>query len=181
MRRPPRHCATLPSSPPGTGRSLKEGHHEAYRAVARRGAGAGVRSRLARRAAAAGGSRLRGGAFGLERRDRPAARPDRPVRGSRRCDRGGRLRARQRPAGLRARGWPQRGGLRGVRRWADDRPVRDEGDPGRPGEPHGAGRTRRHRGASSTARPRPSAWRPPAASCPRRASPGSPWAAASAT
>ena len=27
---------------------------------------------------------------------------------------------------------------------------------------------------SSTARPRPSAWRPPAASCPRRGSPGSP-------
>jgi FAD/FMN-containing dehydrogenase len=27
----------------------------------------------------------------------------------------------------------------------------------------------------------PSAWRPPAASCPRRGSPGSPWAAASAT
>jgi hypothetical protein len=68
-----------------TARSLDEALVRAFGAALRGGA------------AAAAGSRLRGGAFGLERRDRPAARPDRPVCGSGRCDPRGRLRARQRP------------------------------------------------------------------------------------
>ena len=67
-----------------------------------------------------------------------------------RRDPGGEFRPRQRPRHRHPRRRPQRAGLRQRRRRAGDRPVGDEGRPGRSRGPHGAGRARLHPG-----RPRP--------------------------
>ena len=62
-----------------------------------------------------------------------------------------------------------------VRRRAHDRPVADEEHPRRPAATHGARRGRRAAGATSTARPRRSAWRRPVAPTPTPGSPASRW------
>ena len=81
------------------------------------------------------------------------------------------LRAGARPARLGARRRARRRRPRRLRRRADDRPLADEGGPGRPGGADRPRRRRRSSGASSTAPPSRSGWPPPAASSATPASP----------
>ena len=86
--------------------------------------------------------RIRRGPQDLERRDRPAAGADRPLRERRRRRRRPPARPRARPAARRPRRRPQRRGPVRQRRRPRDRPVADARDRGRP---RGAHRPRRRR------------------------------------
>ena len=93
--------------------------------------------------------RLRRGAQGLERRDRPPPGADRALRRRGRRRRRAAPRARARAGGRRARRRPRRRRPRGQRRRPGDRPLADEGHRGRPRAAH---RPRRGRRAVGRAR-----------------------------
>lgn len=127
------------------------------------------------------GRRLRHGPSGLECHGRPATGADCPLRRDGRCRRRRAFCPRPGVTPLR-QGRRSLGGRQGrLRRWPDDRPRPHAG----PSTSTGSGERRAPReaprGAPSTARPKPSGWRPPVASSPPPASPASPLAVASAS
>ena len=101
--------------------------------------GRGLRARAAR-------PRVRGGPHGAQRSRRPAAGSDRPLPRHERCHRGARARAPGESRGLDPRWRTQRRGPRRHRRRADDRPIGDEADRGRPCRCDRRRRRRRHLG-----------------------------------
>ena len=153
-----------------------EHHHESGTGSANRARG-DVRGRAGR----SRGPRLRGGAQGLQRDDRPPARADRALRERR--GRGGddRLRAPPRPPARRARRRPQRRRPWDLRRRRRPRPVAAECGRGR-SEPARRGSAAAAPGAQVDAATHEHGLATPIGIISHaRASAASPWAAASAT